>query len=387
MSVTPKSQQEYYVLGKNEIQARRDSLTDFTDGSILDICNGVPSVLAQEVTRLLLDKFNKTYFASADGDDLEALAVDHFGDAFARPGAQSAVGVVTFSRPTSLAGDVPIEVGTIVNTATDSNGNSQRYATIARVVLTTLSISASVSAVIPGLLGNVDEDTVTQIETALTDPTITVNNNDAFTGGKEELSDAEYRNFIELKIQELRGATIDAITSTALTVPGVEKVTALETYITVIEWDNALLTPIGDSFKIPRVILYISDANGVANDALIALVRSAIDLERAAGVYIDLVSAVALSVNWSASIALNPSGPNYTEFQTDTTKITDSMSDYIKNLAIGGDFARGLADYAIMLIWGPTGTDDLVSFSSVTPSGDIITASNQKLIVGTLSIV
>lgn len=387
MAVTPKSQQEYYDLGKVEIQTRNDRLTDFTDGSILDICNGVPSVLAQELTRLLLDKFKTTFFASSDGDDLETLAVDHFGDAFARPGAAKAVGIVKFSRPDALAGDVSIEVGTIVKTLTDSNGNSQRFATIYKVTMTGLEINASVEAVEAGIAGNVDVDTVTQIETALTDPTITVNNDDSFAGGAAELTDAEYRNFIELKIQELRGATVDAIRSAALTVSGVEKATAIETYMTVIEWDNSAEEPIGEYFRIPNVKLYVADANGEANDALLALVRAAVDAERAAGVYIDILASVALELNWGAAISLNPSGPNYAEFQVDVTQLVNSMSDYISNLDIGADFNKSLADLAIMEIWGPDGTNDLVDFQTVTPSGNIVTAANEKLIPGTMSIV
>jgi hypothetical protein len=386
MGTTPKSQQEFYDLGKTEIQARKDTLTDFSEGSILDIVNGLCSVMAQEVTRLLVDKFKKTYFASSEGQDLEDLAVDHFGDGFARPDATKAVGIVKFSRPTAGAGDVSIEIGTIVKTPTDSNGQSKRFSVKSRVVLTTLSINASVEAVDAGVLGNVGVGEISIIETALTDPTVIVTNESEFSGGEAEQDDATYRQTIENKIQQLKGATLEAIESAALSVPGIESATGIEYKIDVIEYDIATLTTIGDPFKIAKVKLYVADANGEASDALIDLVEEAIASVRGAGVEIEILSAEALELNWTASITLNPAGPNYTLLQTDTTMITDSMSAYLRLLGVGADFIKTDADDAMMAIYGPAGTNDLTDFTTSVPSGDIATSATQKIIPGVMTI-
>jgi hypothetical protein len=55
-------------------------------------------------------------------------------------------------------------------------------------------------------------------------------------------------------------------------------------------------------------------------------------------------------------------------------------------LAIGTDFIRADAEAYIMALWGPSGTDDLVDFSTTVPSGDVSVAANQKLIPNTMSI-
>jgi hypothetical protein len=62
------------------------------------------------------------------------------------------------------------------------------------------------------------------------------------------------------------------------------------------------------------------------------------------------------------------------------------MSKYIQDLAIGTDFIRADAEAYIMALWGPSGTDDLVDFSTTVPSGDVSVAANQKLIPNTMSI-
>jgi uncharacterized phage protein gp47/JayE len=384
---TPRSQKEYYDIGKNETQIRQPALTDFNDGSINDIIIGVPSVFAQEITRLLLDKFKKTMFASADNNDLENLAVDHFGDAFARPKAQKAIGIVKFSRPNALGGDVFIDAGSIVKTTIDANGNSQRYETLSAVTLVALEINASVRAMEAGIAGNVLADEINVVETSLTDPSIIVTNEEALSGGAEEEIDAEYRETIKRLIQQLAGATLDAIRSTVLNVSGVEYATAKEFITVVKEWDESGEVTIGDAFRIPRVKLYIADANGTANDALIDLVKTAVAGQRAAGVYIEIKGATAISLDWTANITLNPAGPNYATLQSDTTIITDSMRDYIENLDIGESFIRVYADAAIMALWGPSGTNDLTNFQTQAPAGDIDPSDTQKIIPGDIETV
>lgn len=383
---TPRTQKEYYDIGKNEAQSRVPELTDFNEGSINDIIIGIPSVMAQEITRLLLDKFKKTMFASATENDLETLATDRFGNNFARPEAQKALGVVKFERPNADAGDCVIGLGTVVKTPLDANGNSQRFETLSAVTMTGLEISASVQAIDAGLSGNVDADEVTVIETVLTDPTITVNNDDAFSGGAEEETDAEYRETITRLIEALKGATLASIESAALNVAGIEYATAREFKTIVKEWDEANGITIGDAFNISNVKLYVADINGVASDALIDLVETAIEEVRAAGVVIAVLSAVAQSVNWTASITLDPGGPNYATLQSDTTMIENTMREYIEGLAIGDDFVRATANAAMLAIWGPAGTGDITAFTTSVPSGDIEMDSNEKAIPGSITI-
>lgn len=391
MATQIPSQQDLYDLFKNEVQSRNPNLTDFEDGSKLDSLGGGFSTGGQQVVKFIIDKFAKTFFATAhgpevtgDADDLEILAVDHFGDSFARPAAEKAVGVVAFTRPTSGAGNVTILAGTVVKTNKNANGEEQRFVTLATVVMTGLSINASVQAVNAGVEGNVLANTVINIETALTDPTVVVNNAAPFAGGEAEDTDAEYREFIRNKIETLRGATKAAIEAAANNVPGIETATAIEDLQAVIEWDIGGSMTIGDYFRIPRVRLFVADINGTASGALIDLVEAAIEFVRAAGVRVQVFAATALSVNWTINLTLNPGGPNFAVLQTDTTLIEESMGQYIRDLPVGTSFDRGLAKLALMAIWGPSGTNDLTDLSHVVPTGNIAATATQKLIPGTM---
>lgn len=394
MATQVPSQQELYDLFKNEIQSRNPNLTDFEEGSILDSLGGGISTAGAEISRGIIEAFAKTFFATANGpevtggpDDLELLATDHFGDAFARPDAAPAIGNVTFSRPNTGAGNVTIPAGTIVKTVKDANGKEERFATEAVVTLTGLSIQASVTAVEAGTDGNVNPNTVTVIESSLTDPSVVVTNPLAFSGGEAEDTDAEYREFIRRKIETLRGATKAAIEAAALNVSGIETATAIESLQFVIEWDVGGSITIGDYFTIPRVRLYVADVNGVASNALIDAVEEAIFSVRACGVRIDVIGATALSVNWAAAITLNPGGPNYAVLASDPTQIVETMEQYLRDLPIGTGFDKGLAKLAIMAIWGPSGTNDLTDFVTSVPVGNVSATATQKVIPGTVEIV
>lgn len=388
-----KTQQELYDLFVTELQSQKPDLTDTEIGSIIDVLAGVFSTAVSEVSQITVDEFLKTFFDTANGpeitggaDDLERLAVDHFGSAFARPAAVKATGTVTFERPNVDAGDVTIPEGTVVKTVQNSQGTSVRFETESEVEMTGTTINASVRAIVAGIAGNVQADKVTQIESTLTDSTITVNNASAFAGGAETESDAEYRETIRLLLETLKGGTLAAIEATALTVGGVELATAIEFLQYVKEWNVGGDVPVGDYFGLPRARVYIADSNGTASQSLIDDVTDAIETVRAAGVRVEVLGATALSQDFIASITLNPAGPNYATLQTDTTLIEDAMRTYLQDLEIGEDFIRNSAKVAMMAFFGPSGTDDLTNFTVTTPTGDVSVDENEKLVPGTISI-
>lgn len=388
-----RTQQELLDLFITEIQNQNPNLTDTEIGSILDTLGGAVSTAVYEIQQLTIDEFRKTFFDTANGpevtggpDDLERLAVDHFGDEFARPAATFASGTVTFSRPTSGAGNVTILAGTVVKTPASANGTSERFATEANVIMTGLTVNASVNALVAGPNGNAQPNKITQIETALTDPSIVVNNAATFAGGANEQNDVEYRETIRTLLQSLKGGTLEAIQAKALTVAGVEFAKAIEFLQYVKEWNVGGGVPVGDYFGIPRVKLYVADANGIASIPLVEAVQAAVDTVRAAGVRVEAIAAIALAQNWLASITLNPSGPNFATLQTDTTLIQNEMTKYMQDLAIGSGFNRAAAKNYIMGLFGPAGTNDLTNFSTATPSGDVTVAANQKIIPNTIGI-
>lgn len=172
-----------------------------------------------------------------------------------------------------------------------------------------------------------------------------------------------------------------------MTVAGIEFAKAIEFLQYVKEWNVGGNAPVGDYFAIPRVKLYVADANGIASLSLVNAVQAAVDTVRAAGIRVEALAAIALTQNWVGSITLNPGGPNFSTFQTDPQMIIDEMVKYLQDLPIGSGFNRAAAKNYIMGLFGPTGTNDLTNFSTSTPSGDVTVAVNQKIIVGSVSII
>ncbi len=386
---------ELYDIFLNAAQSAAPELTDNVEGSILDANAGATALVGEEVAKIVAQLFAKSFFRTAHGpevtladDDLETLAVDHFGERFARPEATKAATVVTFTRPTTGAGNILIPAGTIVKTQPNANGQSQRFETLSAVTISGLTINASVRAIVAGIEGNVDPSKIVVIESTLLDPTITVNNTLSAVGGAAEQSDSEYQQTIRNLIETLRGATLAAIEATAKTVAGVETATAVEREIVVREWSIANDAPVSGSipFRIPEAILYIADANGTASSLLIADVLAAIEPVRAAGVEIQIKAAQAFSLNWLASYTLNPTGPNYASLVSDPTPVEQSMRDYIQNLPIGTGFDRGQARAAILATWGSAGTTDLTDFDTISPVGNVSVSAVTKIVPGTVEI-
>lgn len=386
------SVQQLYEIGKTQITSEDQSLTDFNEGSLLDIMTGAMATMISEAQRITMDQFAKTFVESANGpevtqgpDDLNRLLVDHFGEEFARPQATSAEGVVTFTRPTSTAGPVIIPAGTIIKTAPNASGSAQRFATETDVTMSGLTISVAAQAVLAGTDGNALASKVSIIESTLTDNTVVVNNAQPFSGGTNVATDSEYREFARNLFLSLRGATLAAIQAKALTVPGVVQAVPVEQIQTVIQYDDATHAVSGSSFKISRNYLFIADANGSANLTLIQAVRDAIMGTRAAGVQVTVQGATAVVQNVTYSVVLNGSGPNFTALSASLSAISDDITQYLQSLPIGTGLVRTSLVSAIMAIWGPSGSNDLVGMTIVSPTGDVSITSTQTLIPGTIA--
>ena len=63
------------------------------------------------------------------------------------------------------------------------------------------------------------------------------------------------------------------------------------------------------------------------------------------------------------------------------------MKEYIMQLPIGDDFNRALGENFVMAAWGPLGTNDLISFTTNSPTGSVSTTASQKLVAGTVEII
>lgn len=391
MTTTVKSQQEFYDLYKDEVLGLADELTDFSEGSMHDIIAGALSTAQNELSELIISEFTKTFFDLASGTDLERLAVDHFGDSFARPDASPASGSVDFSRPDTVAGDVLIDIGTIVKTEKDANGEEISFKTTEAVTMTGTSITANIEAVNPGVSGNITStNKIVVIETTLSDATVVVTNSLNTAGGTDEPDDVTYREIIKNLIISLAGATEAAVKGAALSVSGVAlaELTTLERVVIDYDIGTDDILMGAQYFRIPYPVIYIADASGNSSDALIQAVKDRIFFVKAAGVQIEVRGAVPIAFNWTASLTLNAGGPNYAELSNDLAKIVETMTEYVNSvIGIGEGFNKAEANSYVLSVWGASGTNDLTSFSSSVPSGNVSVSANEKLIANVIQIV
>ena len=395
MSTSVSTQKQLYEIIKSAIESQDGDFSDFNEGSMLDILSGSFTTGMNEISELIISEFGKTYFETAHGpevtgnvDDLQNLAVDHYGDKFKRPEANEATGTVTFSRANIIAGDVTILAGTVVKTKKDSSGEEFLFETIIDVLLTGLNIDADVIAQVAGTDGNVDPLKVLVIETALTDSSVEVSNAAKFAGGDSEQDDAEYRETIRNLIQSLAGATKTAIEGAILSVSGVSIATLIERERVVIDYDISGEEILAGSsfFRIPYPVAYIADENGQSSQGLIDAVIEAVRSIKACGVAIEVLGATAIALSWDGAYSLNAGGPNFAELSTDFSKITDTMADYIRGLGIGESFIITDANDYIFSIWGPAGTNDMTAFNTNSPVSNISVTSIEKIIPDVMSI-
>lgn len=396
MGIKTQSAEEFLQIYTDEVIAEADDLTDFSEGSIHDIIGGAFTLCLNEISELTVSEFTKLFFNTASGpeitqgeDDLQNLAVDRFGDNFKRPGASSSSVTLTFSRANTDNGNVVIPIGTIAKTEKDLNGNEISFTTLEAATLTGLSVNVSARATTTGTGTNVDPGLIVVIESALTDSSVVVSNAAKAAGGGAAESDAEYRETIRSLIDSLAGATKAAIKGALLAVPEISFVTLLEINMPVIEYDIALddIKAGSSFFRIPFPVTYIADQNGASSPELIALAQEAIAGVKACGVSVNILGATSQSFSWNASITLKPTGPNYTELAQDPQKIIDTMIEYIDSgIDISSGFIRSQANAQILNIWGPNGTNDLESFITNLPSGNVVGAPGVKLIADNVGI-
>ena len=266
------------VRSQERSPGRRSSPEEvFTEGSDVNILLSSSSAMAEEVLRQLVESQRALFLATAEREDLDRLVFDRYSGSIVRKGASAAVVPVVFSRPGGPLLALTIPVGTRVGTRDGVSFVTVSAATFGPGSTGPVTVVAQCTAA--GVQGNVAIGTVVDILDALGDPNVIVTNAEPGAGGDDTESDESLRQRARDFFSAARRGTAAAIRFGALTVPGIRQATVVED--TDLNGD-----PTG------RVALYVADANGQANSALVAAVRTALVEYRAAGIFVNVSGAV-----------------------------------------------------------------------------------------------
>ena len=280
------TRQTYFQIGADEVLARsaarpvgqRISAEEvFTEGSDINIVTASASAMAEEVTRQLALREKVLLLDGAGGIDLDRIVADRFSPTIVRKQAVPAVVPLTISRSTGALPAITLPIGTRVRT-----GASIEFLTTSAVSLAAGSTGPAdvlAEAAVAGTAGNVAAGTLTIFVQPPSDPNVIVTNAERAAGGDDVETDERLRARARDFFRTARRGTLSAIEFGALTVAGVRQAAAIE------EVDTA-------GFPTGRVFLYIADALGQANSALVTAVRLALLEYRAAGIIVDVLSAI-----------------------------------------------------------------------------------------------
>lgn len=246
----------------------------FTPGSDINLIGAGGSAMAEEVMRQLGRSTKALTLSGAQGDEVDRWVFDNYGDRLPRKTAAAARATITLARPTGAFGGFTYGRGSRVTTPGGVQFETQAAAVFTGTAVGPVSVVAR--AVNAGTAGNVAANTITRFISQPADPTTTVTNVQPAAGGDATETDAAYKARAANFLLSLAKGTLPAIEFGAETVAGIRQASAIE------ELDGlGVLTG--------RVFLFIADANGQANNALIAEVESALREFRTAGIPVIVV--------------------------------------------------------------------------------------------------
>jgi uncharacterized phage protein gp47/JayE len=266
-----------YLVYQSEVLDRDARLTDWNEGSALDALAGGGAALAGEVCLVGVDLFKAVFLDSCEGDEIDAWAADHWGDAIERKEATAAVGTIAFLRDTD-EGLTTIPAGTTISGTVDGVTVEVTTNGLGQIPDGEQFAYLSATCTVTGPAGNVAAAVLTTLQGSFDgSDALTVSNTSRFTGGADAESDEAFKARIRAFPQALRRGTAGALELGALAVGGVSFATVSEAYI----------APEDGGY----VAVYVGDPDARANDDLVALVVTELRNWRAAGVWVQVFAA------------------------------------------------------------------------------------------------
>ena len=355
---------------RRNLKAKLPQVSNWRDGSIANAVAGAAAVTMQELSFQINQSFLKLFLQTAKNEDLDKLVFDKYGEAFKRPEGRKSQGYVTFRRP-EISLPVRITAGTIVKSSPDINGDTIEFRTVEDVFLINTEIKAKIESVTSGSNTNVLANTIKQIVSNLPDESIECDNENPTILGMDQYNDDEFRKYVRAEIAALKYYTNTSIVEKIKELPVIERVTERSAAKRVQE------TSTGKKYNIVVTTLYVCDADGNYSQTMLDVANLIVRRHKAEGTNIFVEGAEAFKFNWKANIKLNPEGRNFNILSQDLSMIKDDMKLYADRLDIGEDFITSNADFYMLQKWGPSGTNDLVDFSTKAPAADIVTNDKQ----------
>lgn len=353
MTAPAPSQDDLYNDAKAELVVRRPDLT-VLDGDISDMVLASIAAVGDRIVGYAADRIKATFVDGAAGEDLTKLADDHWN--VERVAAVAAVGTVSFSRASFAAGAGDVNAGSVVATQRDALGVEVRFLTDALVHFGATELgpkSVVVTAADTGTAGNVAAAAINRVVTTLFDSSITVTNAAITVGGAEEESDDDLRDRVRSFSSTLRRGTLAALEYGAKLVTTVKQATAVE--------DGT-----------GAVTVYVTDASGASNAAMVADVIAELENWRAAGSLVTVTGGSLYSLN-PIEITLS------VRTGVDTAAIADdvkaAIAARVARLKIGETCRREIIQQAALNV----DPDNIVGCTVVLPAADVVPTATQLI--------
>lgn len=335
------------------------------DGSEVANAINVGATMGEEAAVFAQRSINESRLATvaSEGDDaLEQWGASNYGET--REGPLTALATLVWRRDPS-ATSITLERGTVVTATT-----GEVFELDDDLVMTGAGPAEVLAvAVVAGLSGNVAENTITQPQADLPDPTLTVSNPERAAGGTDGESPDEYQARLARFFPAARKGTRAAIEDGVLSTPGVGGGSVFE----VLD-DDGQPTGYGQAV--------ISGAGGTqANTALARRVVERLEDFRGLGIPIEVIAGQPTLV----TIVVN--GLGFATSVSNTSKLLSQVARAIVAKVNRLQPGKPLRQSLIVGVLESFDELDVPEGAVQEPAGDLLPVNNLEVIRTSLSLV
>lgn len=328
----------------------------YTEGTDANVLVAGASAMAEEVLRQHARSEAAKYLDSARSDDLDRLVLDRTSREVPRKEAAPAYVDVSFTRAGGTLAALTLE--TYQRVQTRSAIAFELLSAVTLAAGATGPVTATARAILAGTQANVGQGQITEILNS-PDPELRVTNLDVAAGGNDREQDRAYVERARAYRRAQRRGTTDAILFGTMTVPQVAFANVEEE-----------LDEYGDASG--RVFVYVVDASGQANAALVLQVKTALLEYRCLGIVPYVIGAVPEY----ADIVWRPGFAAGTDTQAAFDQLRAGTVAIVNAIAPGKPLERSLLTTLARRVPGLIVRDDVLA----QPLGDLYPTAPGRVI-------